>query len=157
MDIANYWEDTKTRFLNPTVQDLILRNCADGASRQPKFIVPNIKDHVKRGTDMSGLAIVSAMWCKYCMGTAVDGSAIEPSELEWDKLNKLAKASIEDPSQWLSQTDVYGDLKESKAFVTAFSNALKMIEEKGVEGAMQAYIDGDLKLNAVALEATASS
>lgn len=70
-DPVEYWKIIAKRFSNPTIQDTIDRNCYDGASRQPKFIVPVINDNLKAGRSVSGLALVCAMWCRYCQGKSM--------------------------------------------------------------------------------------
>jgi mannitol 2-dehydrogenase len=72
-DLAEYWETIKGRFSNPTLADTIARNSNDGSDRQTKFIIPIIADNLKAGRPVDGLAMVSAMWCRYCRGTTESG------------------------------------------------------------------------------------
>jgi mannitol-1-phosphate/altronate dehydrogenase len=41
-----------------------LRLCLDGSNRQPKFIIPSIRDNLARGVMPAGLILASAMWCR---------------------------------------------------------------------------------------------
>jgi mannitol 2-dehydrogenase len=144
-DVEEYWDIIAERFSNPTINDTIERNCYDGSSRQPKFIVPVAASAVKKiGTEhcVDGLAMVSAMWCRYCQGTTEAGESIAPNAPNWDKLQETAMKAKEDPCIWLSgNSDVYGPLGENEIFRSAFEKALKSIEENGVEGAMKMYIE----------------
>jgi mannitol 2-dehydrogenase len=142
----SYWETTAQRFRNPTVEDTIRRNCYDGASRQPKFIVPVVADILKKTMTVDGLALVSALWCRYCEGMTDSGVVIEPNDPQWDRLHELAiKAKTEnDPTVWLDglQKDVYGvDVVQNPIFRQAFSMAWTRIHDDGVEAALKHYIE----------------
>ena len=67
------------RFSNPEIADTERRLCLDGSNRQPKFILPSIRDALAAGGNIDGLALVSALWCRYCFGTEDDGTA-DPAE-----------------------------------------------------------------------------
>jgi len=139
-DLQEYWGIIGKRFANPTIMDTIPRNCYDGASRQPKFIVPVVADNLKMGNSVSGLALVSAMWCRYCQGKREDGSSIEPNDPQWDRLHALAKKSVKDPALWLGMEDVYGKTGKDPMFLESFSSWVHHIDKQGVSSAMQHYI-----------------
>lgn len=87
--LQDYWQLIAKRFSNPTIQDTIGRICYDGASRHPKFIVPVARDALQRGSSkIDGLALVSAMWCRYCQGQTESGEAIGPNDPQWDHLSR---------------------------------------------------------------------
>jgi len=143
-DLEEYWSIINSRFANPTLQDTIVRICYDGTNRQPKFIVPTASDGVKKGESVDGLALVSAMWARYCQGTTATGETIAPNDGDWEQLHAAAMDAKKEPLIWLdSLPHVYGELGTNPVFRQAFSDALKSIEEKGVEGAMQQYIDAN--------------
>ena len=138
--LDSYWELIAKRFSNPTINDTITRVCYGGASNQPKFIVPVVHDALKGGIKIDGLALVSAMWCKYCQGKTELGEVIAPNDPQWDRLQAVAKAASQEPKAWLRMTDVYGEVGEDESFAEAFSSALRVIEANGVESAMLQYI-----------------
>jgi len=141
-DLPSYWDIIAERFANPTIDDTIARNCYDGASRQPKFIVPPAKDALEMGGKIDGLALVSAMWCRYCQGTTESGDPVPSTDPQWDRLTELAQRAKEEPTVWLTElNDVYGDaVGNSPVFAEAFTKALNKINKDGVEAAMLAYI-----------------
>jgi mannitol 2-dehydrogenase len=140
-DTTVYWEDTKARFVNPHIKDSIGRNCYGGAERQPKFIVPTARDGVAAGRSVDGLALVSAIWCRYCCGKTESGKDVPASDPIWDTVHPLALKAKEDPKVWLTELKlVYGSLGEEPVFVEAFSKGLKQVHEEGVEKAMLTYI-----------------
>jgi len=142
VDFAEYWKVVSERFSNPTLLDTIPRNCFNGPSRQPKFTTPVAVDNLKAGRSIDGIAIVSAMWCRYCMGKTESGKVIEPNDPQWDKLQALANKAKDDPVVWLGMTDVYGDLGKEPVFQASFEKALKSVLDDGVEATLQKYVDG---------------
>lgn len=142
--LDNYWKIIGTRFSNPTLNDTLERICFDGASRQPKFIVPVAKDNLEAGRTVDGIALVSALWCRYCQGTTEAGETIAPNDPEWDRLQQTALKAKEDPKCWIAMTDVYGAVGVDPVFVESFSRALRCIQWDGVEAAMKKYIEASV-------------
>jgi mannitol 2-dehydrogenase len=142
-DLEEYWKLIAKRFSNPTIEDQIERNCKDGSDRQPKFIIPPAADNLKAGRPIEGLALVSAMWCRYCQGKTETGAAIPPNDAAWDTLQATAKkaATTDDPAAWVGMAHIYGEVGTHPRFVEAFSSALREISENGVEAAMKKYTE----------------
>jgi mannitol 2-dehydrogenase len=141
-NIQNYFKLINRRFSNPKIGDTERRLCLDGSNRQPKFIVPVIADNLKAGRSISGLALESALWCRYCAGTSDSGKVIEPNDPSWDRLQALALKAKTDPVQWLSMDDIYGDVAKDESFRTAFTNWLTMLWRDGTAQTLKAYIAG---------------
>lgn len=140
-DLPAYWDIIKSRFSNPTLGDTIERNSNNGSDRQTKFIIPILRDNLEAGRPIDGLAMVSAMWCRYCRGTTEKDTKCGENDPLWDRLNKLALEAPTNPQGWLDQSDIYGSVGQNPVFQDAFAKAVKAIDEKGVEGALQEYIE----------------
>ncbi|EAU41782.1 mannitol dehydrogenase [Fulvimarina pelagi HTCC2506] len=138
--LDDYFALIQRRFANPKIADTIRRLCLDGSNRQPKFIIPSIKDNIAKGRDVTGLALESALWCRYCLGETDSGKTIEDNDPSWDRLTKQAKAAKENPSAWLEMTDIYGSLKDEPRFAEPFGNWLRMLYEKGTKAALESYL-----------------
>ncbi|RFC62556.1 mannitol dehydrogenase family protein [Fulvimarina endophytica] len=138
--LDDYFALIKTRFANPKIADTIRRLCLDGSNRQPKFIIPSIRDNIAKGRDVEGLALESALWCRYCFGVSDSGREIEPNDPNWDRLTERAKAAREDPSAWLAMADIYGPLKDEPRFAEPFARWLKMLHEEGAEAVLKTYL-----------------
>ena len=91
--LEDYYQLIEQRFSNPKIGDTIRRLCLDGSNRQPKFIIPTIADRLKAGKGVAGLALESALWCRYCFGTTDSGAVIEPNDPNWERLQATAKAA----------------------------------------------------------------
>jgi mannitol 2-dehydrogenase len=141
-NIQDYFKLINRRFSNPKIGDTERRLCLDGSNRQPKFIVPVIADNLKAGRSISGLALESALWCRYCAGTSDSGKVIEPNDPSWDRLQALALKAKADPVHWLTMDDIYGDVAKDESFRTAFTNWLTMLWRDGTAQTLKAYIAG---------------
>lgn len=141
-NIHDYYELIVRRFTNPKIGDTITRLCFDGSNRQPKFIIPTISDRLAQAKSVSGLALVSALWCRYCHGKTDSGIEIASNDpSQWDRLQAVAFAAKSDPSLWLGMHDIYGDTATSPSFQTAFANALNALWRNGTAKTLQQYID----------------
>jgi mannitol 2-dehydrogenase len=128
------------RFANPKIGDTIRRLCLDGSNRQPKFILPTVSDRLAKGHSVTGLALVSALWCRYCYGTTDSGAVIEPNDPSWDRLVKQAVLAKDEPARWLEMTDIFGALATNPAYIDAFSAALKRIWQDGTAKTLERYL-----------------
>lgn len=143
-DLGEYFELIARRFSNPRIGDTIQRLCLDGSNRQPKFILPSAADRLAVGKSVTGLALVSALWARYCYGESDSGRPIPPNDPNWDRLTALAKRAKTDPKAWLSMDDIFGPLAANPAYVTAFSTALDRLWSKGTTSTLEAYLDNAL-------------
>ena len=141
-DLTDYKTLIIDRFSNPEVMDQVRRLCLDGSNRQPKFIIPSIRDVLAAGGKPDGLTLLSAMWCRYCAGTDENGRVIAPNDPNWDMLQTRALAARDDPAQWIGMTDIYGDLATNPVFATSFATSLRDVWANGVEAAMRRYLAG---------------
>jgi mannitol 2-dehydrogenase len=140
-DLTAYKTLIIDRFSNPEVADTERRLCFDGSNRQPKFIIPSIRDNLQRGVMPRGLILASALWCRYCFGVDEAGAPIAPNDPIWDTLRMTATRAREHPVEWLRQRAIYGDLAEHDGFVAAFADALDSVWSLGVDAAMRKYLD----------------
>lgn len=143
-DLNDYFALCTRRFANPKIGDTIRRLALDGSNRQPKFIIPSALDRVTMGKSVIGLALVSALWCRYCYGTTDSGQVIEPNDPSWDRLTAQSRLAKTDPTAWLAMTDIYGDLAQNQTFIAAFSHALTTLWDIGTEKTLQRYLAGQL-------------
>jgi mannitol 2-dehydrogenase len=127
------------RFANPGVGDTIPRLCYDGSNRQPKFILPVIRDALAAGGPIDGLALEVALWCRYCAGTDESGAELPANDDNHADLKARALAAKADPSAFLSNVTVFGDLGEDARFAAAFGTALAALWADGVAATLAAY------------------
>jgi mannitol 2-dehydrogenase len=140
-DLQDYYRLIVRRFSNPKIGDTIRRLCLDGSNRQPKFIVPVAADRLKQGQSIAGLALESALWCRYCAGTTDSGKVIEPNDPDWSALQGIAKLAKDNPEAWLAMETIYGDVGKAPSFRGAFVRALNDIWQHGTARTVTRYLD----------------
>ncbi|PWC33807.1 mannitol dehydrogenase family protein [Azospirillum sp. TSO35-2] len=147
-DLVDYYHLIERRFANPKIGDTVRRLCLDGSNRQPKFIIPSIADRLAAGAGagagVGGLALESALWCRYCFGTTDAGQDIEPNDPNWDRLQAQARLAKDDPAAWLAMADIYGEVGTAEPFRQAFANALRSLWSVGCEETLRRYLAGTL-------------
>lgn len=140
VDLGDYFRLIERRFANPKIGDTVRRLCLDGSNRQPKFIIPVIADRLAAGRDVNGLALESALWCRYCFGTTDSGAEIAPNDPNWDRMTETAKRAKDDPAAWLAMRDIYGGTADAPAFRDAFARWLGLLWSEGAEAALRRYL-----------------
>lgn len=143
LELAAYHNLIRNRFSNSEVADTVQRLCLDGSNRQPKFILPSLRDALVAGGSIEGLALVSALWCRYCSGITDSGAIIPPNDPSWDRLTALSRAAKSDPAVWLGLSEVYGDLGQNSRFCKAFGRHLARVWRMGAAEAMRGFIMAD--------------
>ena len=139
-NLDDYFALCERRFANPKIGDTIRRLALDGSNRQPKFIIPSALDRVNSGSSVMGLALVSALWCRYCYGTTDSGAVIEPNDPSWPRLTAQARLAKDDAKAWLAMADIYGELAENPSFIKAFTHALETLWQQGTRATLALYL-----------------
>ncbi len=142
--LDDYFMLIENRFSNPKIGDTIPRLAQDGSNRQPKFILPSTADRLSRGEDVVGLALVSALWCRYFFGTSDSGKAIVFNDASAERLQAAAVKAKDDPMAFLALGDIFGEVARSELFQRRFAKALKLLWEKGTRETLTLYLDGKL-------------
>jgi len=128
------------RFSNAAVGDTVSRLCLDGSNRQPKFVLPAIRDRLKAGLPVDGLALEVALWCRFCAAVGEDG---KPHDVPDDNAATLTRHALEArsrPAAFLEQKAIFGDLAEARPFADAFAAALDTLWSKGVARVLEETI-----------------
>lgn len=139
-DLKTYRRTIERRLANPTIGDTIRRLCLDGSNRQPKFILPTLRAALRAGSPFDGLALVSALWCRYCFGETESGQPIVPNDPNWPRLTRQAHKARSEPEVWLDMRDVYGGLGNDPRFRDAFSQATQRIWRQGTRSSLDHYL-----------------
>ncbi len=135
-----YIELIAQRFANSKIFDTTRRVAYDGSSRHPGFLMASVNDSLAKGTSVSGLALVSAIWARYCLGIREDGSEIMANDPQWADLQQRADKAKFEPIVWLENTSVYGDLASNTSFTEAFAGWLSLIYVQGLEATLAEFL-----------------
>ena len=140
--LADYYALIERRFSNPEIADTIRRLCLDGSNRQPKFIIPSLRDNLAAGTVPLGLILESALWCRYCAGTTDSGATIAPNDPNWDVLTATARRAKADPNAWLAMADIYGETGRDPRVQEVFARCLNALWARGTKAVLTDYVAG---------------
>ncbi len=136
-----YLDTIKERFANPDVGDTIARLCLDGSNRQPKFILPSTRDRLAQGLSATGLALASALWCRYLHGETETGAPIKIDDVNGASLRAAAKRARTEPQAFLDALPgIFGDLTDAAPFQTAFAQALGRLWRDGTARTLERYL-----------------
>lgn len=139
-DLGDYYKVIVSRFSNPEVADTERRLCLDGSNRQPKFIIPSLRDNLAKGVVPRGLILESALWCRYCAGVSDSGAEIAPNDPNWDRLQPLALAARDDPAVWLGMEDIYGETGRDPRVVPVFTGFLNDLWARGTKAVLTDFL-----------------
>lgn len=128
------------RFDNAEIGDTVLRLCANGSTRQPKFILPAIRDALDRGLPVEGLALELALWCHYCRVAGDSSRLAALSDPLSARLKAGAGESVRDPRAFLEIREIFNDLAESRRLMGAFARWLDVIDSQGARAAIRRYV-----------------
>ena len=140
-DLGAYFAKVRERCANPKIGDTVRRLCLDGSNRQPKFIIPTIRDRLERGLPVEGLALESALWCRYCAGTTDGGAEIAPNDPSWARLTAVAQAARTAPGEWLALADIYGDTGADPRLAEPFARWLRILWDQGCAATLRSYLE----------------
>jgi len=143
-DLEDYRQLIARRFANPKIGDTISRLCLDGSNRQPKFILPAARARLNGNAGAAGLALVSALWCRYAYGVSESGKTIAPNDENWDRLQAHARRAKDEPRAYLEMIDIFGANASDPAYVAAFSTALTRLWTQGVRATLDDYLNNRL-------------
>jgi len=134
-----YLDTVMERFSNSAVGDTIPRLCLDGSNRQPKFILPSIQDRLKQGRPVRGLALETALWCRYCLGQDETGKSIAVEDEHADILKAWAQDVFSGAAS-AKMPDLFGPLGDDLIFLAEFNVAAERLHTLGVAGALSNYV-----------------
>ena len=143
-DIDDYFKLIERRFSNPKIGDTIPRLCQDGSNRQPKFILPAAAARLAAGAGITGLSLVSALWCRFCAGTTDSGKPTNYTDASAERLKQAALRARESPAAFLALGDIFGEVGKSEVFAASFARHLKALSESGTREVLARYASGNL-------------
>ena len=131
IDLADYRDEVVLRFANPGIGDRLERICAFGSDRMPKFVLPALLDNVRAGRTVRCGALVVAGWAAFVR--AAGGSLVDARA---EDLRRSADAG--EPADFVRDQAIFGELADEPEFVTAYLQAVALLDRLGAQGAAQA-------------------
>ncbi|MBY8859497.1 mannitol dehydrogenase family protein [Nocardia sp. CA2R105] len=136
VDLDSYKRTLIERFGNPAIGDTIARLCAESSDRIPKWVLPVIRERLAAGGEIDCAAAIVASWARYAEGVDEQGEPIEVVDRLRDRLVPLAQRQRTDPTAFLCDRSVFGDLIDEPRFVRPYLAALESLHTKGARATL---------------------
>jgi mannitol 2-dehydrogenase len=137
VDLDAYKHTLIERFANPEVRDTLARLCAESSDRIPKWLLPVIRSNLETGGDIERSTLVVASWARYAEGVDEQGEPIQVVDRLRDTLMAAAQRQQTDPTAFIADRELFGDLIDTPRFVTAYTGALDSLHERGARATLQ--------------------
>ena len=144
IDLADYTETLIERFSNPEVRDTLARLCQESSDRIPKWLVPLIKDNLAHGRPVRLSAAIVASWARYAEGVDEHGEPIRVVDRLVDSLVATARTQLDDPTVFVRNRELFGDLVDHPRFVAAYVEALDSLHAQGAHATVIELAGSDL-------------
>lgn len=130
VDLVAYCQTLIERFGNPQVSDTLARLCAETSDRIPKFVLPVVREQLASGTaHVRRCAAIVASWARYDEGTDEKGGPITVVDALKDPLMAAAARNRSNPTAFLENRAVFGDLIDEPRFVQPYTEALALLHD----------------------------
>jgi mannitol 2-dehydrogenase len=136
VDLDLYKATLIQRFANPEVRDTLARLCAESSDRIPKWVLPVIREELANGGEISRAVLVVAAWARYAEGVDENGEAITVVDRLSEQLVAAAQSQRSDPTAFIAQRDLFGDLIDDERFVSNYTSALESLHSRGARATL---------------------
>jgi fructuronate reductase len=143
-DIEVYKQALLRRFRNLGLRHRTWQIAMDGSQKLPQRLLGTIRDRLKAGAPIDGLALGVAAWMRYVTGIDEQGGAIDVRDPLRDMLRAKADAAGPDAATLapalLSVEQVFGrDLPANITFTTAVTQALDSLFRVGSKATYESF------------------
>jgi mannitol 2-dehydrogenase len=131
VDLDAYCRTLIERFGNPEVRDTLARLCAETSDRIPKFLLPVVRERLAEGGAVRRSAAIVASWARYAEGLDEAGRPIDVVDPLKQTLMEAAARNRANPTAFLENRAVFGDLVDDPRFVRPYVEALASLHDHG--------------------------
>ena len=136
IDLEHYQRQLLDRFANPAILDTLDRLCVDSSDRIPAFVLPVVRDQLRRGGSIAHCATIVAAWAAGITGDS-ERAPFRMVDQHPERVTGLAQHSMADPAAFLDDAALFGPLAHDPRFVAAFSDALSALRTAGVQPTLE--------------------
>jgi mannitol 2-dehydrogenase len=133
VDLARYKAELIERFSNPQVLDTVARLAAESSDRIPKWLIPVVLDQLENNRQVTISAAIVASWARYAEGIDEKGNPINVVDPLKEELIPIAKSQRENPSAFIENRKLFGDLAKKTDFVAPYIYALELLHTLGAQ------------------------
>ncbi|GAA1440997.1 mannitol dehydrogenase family protein [Leifsonia poae] len=135
VDLDEYKRTLIERFSNEYVLDTLARLCAE--DRIPKWLLPVVREELVAGGPVRLSAAIVASWARYAEGTGENGETFDVVDRVRDSVMAKAARQREDPTAFLTDRSLFGDLIDDERFVTEYTAALDLLLRSGAQATLE--------------------
>jgi mannitol 2-dehydrogenase len=141
IDLADYKRTLLERFANAYVRDTVARLCAESSDRIPKWLLPVVHDNLRSGGPVRLAAAIVASWARYAEGVDESGEPIKVVDRLADSLVPIARCQHDDPTAFVANRAVFGDLVDEPRFVEPYLWTLESLHRNGSRATLDAVLE----------------
>ncbi|WP_024800312.1 mannitol dehydrogenase family protein [Nocardia sp. BMG51109] len=131
------------RFGNAHVRDTVARLCAESSDRIPKWLLPVIRDNLAAGRPVRLAVATVAAWARYAEGVDENGDPIEVVDRLAETLTPLARTQRDNPTAFVENRAVFGDLVDDPRFVEAYVTTLRSLHRDGARATLKSLVKAE--------------
>lgn len=138
VNLEEYRHELIERFSNSTIADTVPRLCAESSDRIPKWLVPVVREQLRRPEPKVALsAAIIASWARYAEGVDEQGNPINVVDNLKERVMAAAQRYPEDKHSFLRDEELFGDLLSHEKFVAEYDRALELLHEQGARATLE--------------------
>ena len=137
VDLEAYKSELISRFQNPEVRDTVPRLCAESSDRIPKWLLPVVHDLLAQGKKVDLSAAIVASWARYAEGVDEQGNPIVVVDPLRDELVPIAQSQLEDPTAFIANRALFGDLVDVPEFREPYLATLAKLHADGARATQE--------------------
>lgn len=143
VDLDEYLDTLVERFSNPRMGDTVRRLGTDGTNRMATFVLPAVRENLAAGRPVRLGAGMVAAWARYWELAAADRVAAEqvPDDSSAADLLKAAARQVVEPSAFLHDRRIFGDLPDSQVFVEEFLRWREVLVREGPQHCLRSLLE----------------
>lgn len=142
VDLEEYQDTLVARFSNPRMGDTVRRLGTDGTNRMATFVLPAIRENLSAGRSVRLGAGMVAAWARYWELVAaglVPPEGVPDDASAADLLAAAARQAAE-PSAFLQDRRIFGDLPDSREFVEQFLGWREVLVHDGPQQCLRSLL-----------------
>jgi mannitol 2-dehydrogenase len=140
IDLGDYTRSLIERFANPRMRGTVKRICDYSSDRIPNWLVPVIRENLAAGRPIRMAAATVASWARYAEGVDEQGEPIEVVDQLADSLVPVARSQRDNPTAFIEDAALFGDLAQQPRFVEAYQWALESLHRNGARETLRALV-----------------
>lgn len=140
VDLAAYKNQLIERFSNPEVQDTVARLAAESSDRIPKWLLPVVRELLATGKEAPISAAIVASWARYDEAIDEKGNPIKVVDPLRDELIAIAKTQRTNPTAFIENKKLFGELASDSRFAQPYLNALESLHKVGAQKTLQGLV-----------------